>query len=261
LPPESGGCLKAGDRPKAAGIRPSAFSAEAEYGLERSNRACSGANRTGFVGWAEDLKGMSAMALCRGSALAGILVLLMVGNAAAQVPMTGKLPDFDSAPPAPPPGAASPGGAMMMPPGAPPPGAPAQEPPCFKDFMPLRQDAEKRAGLIRAAAERKASRPEVCRLFKNFAVSEAKVVKFVTANQTQCHIPPEAVVQMKSNHDRTIKTRDNVCAAGAAGGAPGGPPPGPRLSDELGVRGVAGPGNVSPGRGTFDTLTGSALSR
>jgi hypothetical protein len=206
-------------------------------------------------------------------ALAAVLAFAGAGSALAQVPMMGgNLPTFDSAPPAPPPGAA-PGG--MMP--GPPPGAPqggfsprpqggapqagGQEPPCFKDFVPLREAAEKRAALIKNAAERKAPRPEVCQLFKNFAVAEAKVVKFVADNQAACQIPPQAVSQMKANHDRTMKTRDQVCAAGPVGATPGAPPPGPRLSDELGVRGVAGPSNVTPGRGTFDTLQGSALSR
>jgi len=202
-------------------------------------------------------------------ALAAGLAFTSVGSALAQVPlMGGNRPTFDSAPPAPPPGAAGPGGMMQ----GPPPGAAqggmapqggGQEPPCFKDFVPLREAAEKRASLIRSAAERKAPRPEVCQLFKNFAVAEAKVVKFVADNQSQCQIPAQAVTQMKANHDRTMKTRDQVCAAGPMGAAPapGAPPPGPRLSDELGVRGVAGPSNVTPGRGTFDTLQGSALSR
>jgi len=183
----------------------------------------------------------------------------------------GNMPDFDSAPPAPPPGA---GSEVMAPPpggppaGGPPPGAaagfgppPGKEPPCFRDFLPLRQAAEKSAGLIKTAADRKASREEVCQLFKNFAVHEGKVIKFVTENQAQCQIPPQIISQMKTNHDRTLKTRDGICSSAPMGGAAGGPPPGPRLSDELGLRGVAGPNNVSPGRGTFDTLTGNPLAR
>jgi hypothetical protein len=206
------------------------------------------------------------MILRRVAALAAVLAFAGMGSALAQVPMVGgNLPTFDNAPPAPPPGAAP--GDMMQ---GPPPGAPqgarapqggSQEPPCFKDFVPLRETAEKRAALIRNAAERKAPRPEVCQLFKNFAAAEGKVVKFVGDNQSNCQIPPQAVSQMKANHDRTLKTRDQVCAAGPMGATPGAPPPGPRLSDELGVRGVAGPGNVTPGRGIFDTLQGSALSR
>ena len=51
---------------------------------------------------------------------------------------------------------------------------------------------------------------------------------------------------MKANHDRTVKTRTQVCASGPMGAAPGTPPPGPKLSDELGVRGVAGPAPAAP---------------
>jgi hypothetical protein len=200
------------------------------------------------------------------AALSLVLAVAGIGSVAAQVPMTGNLPTFDNAPPAPPPGAVPPGGMMPEPPPGPPQGGftprgAAQEPPCFREFGPLREAAEKRAQMIKQAADRKAPRPQVCELFKNFAVAEAKVVKFVTDNQSACQIPAQAVTQMKSNHDRTIKTRDQICAGGPTGQAPGAPPPGPRLSDELGVRGVAGPSNVTPGRGTFDTLQGSALSR
>jgi hypothetical protein len=203
------------------------------------------------------------MTSCRVAALAGMLVFAFLGDAAAQVPlMRGNLPDFDSAPPAPPPGAAPPGGMMAAPPpGGPPPGAGQEPPPCFRDFQPLKEAAEKRAGMIRAATENNKvpERQALCQLFKNFAVAEAKVVKYVTDNQSACHIPREAVTQMKTNHERTVKTRDNICSGGPATG--GGPPPGPRLSDELGVRGVPGANTVTPGRGTFDTLMGSPLSR
>jgi len=211
------------------------------------------------------------MTLRRFVVLAGMGVCLISESAVAQVP-TGNLPTFDTAPAAvmpmgpgmgPPPGgrppAGAPQGAMGGPQGgfgAPP---PPQESPCMREFNPLREAAEKRAGILKVAIDRKADRSEFCKLFKDFATAEGKVVKFMTENQSTCNIPPQAVTQVKSNHDRTVKTRDNICAAAAAG--VGGPPPGPRLSDELGVRGIAGPDNTSPGRGTFDTLTGSPLAR
>jgi hypothetical protein len=125
----------------------------------------------------------------------------------------------------------------------------------------LRDEAQKRGGLIQAAANKKAPRQEVCQLFKNFEASEAKVVKYVTQHQAECQIPNEVIKQMKGNHDRTIKTRTNVCSAGPMGAAPGAPPPGPKLSDELGVRGIAGPGTGGSGTGTFNTLNGNALAR
>lgn len=205
------------------------------------------------------------MILRRAAGFAGLIVLVLAGNAMAQVPMMGNLPSFDSAPPAPPPGAgapsmpAEPGPGPGAAPGGPPPGAAAQEPPCFREFSPLREAAEKRASLIKTAAERKAPRPEVCQLFKNFAAAEAKVIKFVVDNQASCHIPPQAVSQMKANHDRTNQTKDRVCAGGP-GGEGTGAPPAPRLSDELGVRSFAEPNSHNRGT-TFETLTGSPFGR
>src|SRR5215510_12860714 len=169
------------------------------------------------------------MPLCRVAALTGLVFCVFAGSAAAQVPMSGNLPTWDNAPPAPPPGT---GGTMAPPPApmqpsGPPPGLanspgmagppgmggpPRGEPPCMREFLPLKEAAEKRAGLIKHAAEQKAPREKVCGLFKNFAVAEAKVVKFVVDNQTMCQVPPQAVSQMQANHDRTLKTRDQVCA-------------------------------------------------
>src|SRR4051794_38433202 len=98
--------------------------------------------------------------------LAGLLIGGIATSASAQVPMGQSLPTFESAPPAPPPGAGMGGGAP--PPGAPPMGAaPAgaggfgppraqEQPPCFKEFVPLRDAAEQKGLLIKAAVERKA---------------------------------------------------------------------------------------------------------
>jgi hypothetical protein len=132
----------------------------------------------------------------------------------------------------------------------PPPGATLRNP--CEAFIPLRQDAEKNAAAIQAAGQRKASREEVCPLFRNFAAAEAKMVKFLETNQTMCGVPPDAVKQAKSTHARTIQTRNQICSAGAA-------PRGPSLSDAFG--GPALPDAPKPGRGTFDTLTGSPLGR
>ena len=41
-------------------------------------------------------------------------------------------------------------------------------------FPALREDVEKSAGVIKAASERKASREEVCPLFKTFAAKEGQ---------------------------------------------------------------------------------------
>ncbi|CAN0453003.1 unnamed protein product, partial [Phaeothamnion confervicola] len=161
---------------------------------------------------------------------ASVLLLAGIGPVAAQFP--------------PPPGqTAQPGGPSPFPPppgqGAPPAGGSPFPPPgamqpqntsVCESFVPLRQAAEKGAAAIKAAGERKASREEVCPLFKSFATSEAKMVKFIETYQTTCQVPREAVQQAKTNHARTVDVRNKVCAAGPAGGGPRAP----SLSDAFG---------------------------
>jgi len=129
---------------------------------------------------------------------------------------------------------------------------------CNAEFLPLRQDAEKRAGMIKAAAAKK-SQPELCNAFKNFAAAEAKMVKYVTDNDSACGIPPDASKNMKANHSKTVEMRNKICSANAGPAAPRAP----SLSDALGTSRL--PDTSSPqtqkGGGTFNTLTGNAIAR
>jgi hypothetical protein len=151
--------------------------------------------------------------------------------------------------------------AQMLGPGMPVPGAPPpqqQMPPCFQDFTPLRTEAEKRAGLLQAAIKRKVPREEICALIKSFGAAEAKVVAFVDKNQQFCGIPPDAVKNMKANHQRTVASTNQVCAAGPTAARP----TGPGLSDALGVsRAPTSIDTLAPKSGTMDTLTGNVLAR
>ena len=56
-----------------------------------------------------------------------------------------------------------------------------QEPPCLKDFAPLKAEAEKRGLALKKAMEAKTkpSREEACNMFKGYSSAEAKVVKFI----------------------------------------------------------------------------------
>jgi hypothetical protein len=150
--------------------------------------------------------------------------------------------------------------AQMLGPGMPAPGAPSaqQTPPCFQDFAPLRGEAEKRAGVLQAAIKRKAPREELCGLIKSFGAAEAKVVAFIDKNQQFCGIPADAVKTMKTNHQRTVASTNQVCAAGPTAARPAGP----GLSDALGVsRAPSGIDPLAPKSGTMDTLTGNVLAR
>jgi len=150
--------------------------------------------------------------------------------------------------------------AQFLAPGMPMPGqTPPQQqqlPPCFKDFQPIKAEAEKRGLVLKAAIEKKVTREEACTLMKSYSAAEAKVVKFVTDNAQSCGIPPEATAQMKANHARTMKTQAQVCAAGAAA-----KPTGPGLSEALGTTRGGTLDPLAPNNGTLDTLTGNVLSR
>jgi len=131
-----------------------------------------------------------------------------------------------------------------------------QEPPCLKDFAKLRDEAQKRAGLIRTASDRKASAKEACALFNAFSAAELKLIKYATDNAASCGIPQQVVTQMKQGHAKTGEIRSKVCKAATAPLQQAAP----SLSDAL-----AGPvtdsNNIKTGRGTFDTLTGTPLGK
>ena len=145
--------------------------------------------------------------------------------------------------------------------GGPPPGAPSGPSEAQKvclTFPALREDVEKGAATIKAASERKASREEVCPLFKTFAAKEGKMIAFLETNQKLCGVPPKIIVQVKTNHASTVRIRNAVCSAGPMPGVARGP----TLSDALGGPIIADDASAKlPGRGTFDTLTGNALQK
>jgi hypothetical protein len=149
----------------------------------------------------------------------------------------------------------SPSGGGFSPPA---PAGPSEAQRVCMTFPTIREETEKAAAAIKTAGNRKASREEVCPLFKTFAAHEAKLVAFLSTNQKLCGVPPNIVAQVKKNHANTIRIRNNVCsAAPVAGGAAG-----PTLSDALGGPVIADDQTAKlPNRGTFDTLTGNALQK
>jgi hypothetical protein len=123
------------------------------------------------------------------------------------------------------------------------------------EFGKLRDDAQKKAGAIRAASERKADPKEACGLFRTFSAAEAKLIKYATDNVASCGIPPEVPTNLKQQHLKTIDIQTKVCRAAAAPPRP----QGPSLSDALGSSAVPDVSNIRTGRGTYDTLTGTPL--
>ena len=134
-----------------------------------------------------------------------------------------------------------------------------QEPPCFKEFMALRGEAEKRGKALQVASARKVAPQEACKMFNGLVAAEVKLIKYVEENGKWCGIPPQVSGQLKQNHDKVKGVRDRVCQAAAQPARPAGP----TLSDALGTSNLPDSSNIKTGRGggTFDTLTGSPIGQ
>lgn len=131
---------------------------------------------------------------------------------------------------------------------------------CMKGFVPLREEAERRGKLIKAASERKAPPDEACKLIANFGAAEVKMIKYIEANAAKCGIPPQIGDQMKAGHKNTEQLQQKVCGvaqqmtqqkAAAA----------PSLSEALGAISAPEAQATRKGGSTFDTLNGNVLAR
>lgn len=154
-------------------------------------------------------------------------------------------------------GAAPIGGGMM---GGPQPQAGGAPDGCMKEFLPLREEAEKRGKLIKAASDRHATPDEACKLIGNFSQSEVKMIKFIESHATKCGIPAQVADQLKSGHKNTETMQTKVCAVAAQVQQRG--PAAPSLSEVLGSS-AAVPELTATKKGgsTFDTLNGNVLAR
>jgi hypothetical protein len=131
---------------------------------------------------------------------------------------------------------------------------------CMKGFMPLREEAERRGKLIKAASDRHAPPAEACKLIGNFAQSEIKMLKYVEGHTAKCGIPPQIADQLKNGHKGTEALQQKVCAM--AEQMQKQVPAGPSLSEVLGSATALPEATVAKkGGGTFDTLSGNVLAR
>jgi hypothetical protein len=131
---------------------------------------------------------------------------------------------------------------------------------CMKGFVPLREEAEKRGKLIKAASDRHAPPDEACKLIGNFGQAEIKMIKYVETNSSKCGIPPQIADQLKNGHKNTENMQKKVCAVAQQVQQRG--PAGPSLSEVLGSAGAAPEATpMKKGGSTFDTLNGNVLTR
>jgi hypothetical protein len=182
-------------------------------------------------------------------------------NDPAFPPVGGAVAPSLGAPPSPFPSAGAPafggGGGMQRPMGAPQGGPPES---CMKDFVPLREEAERRGKMIKAASDRHASPEEACKLIGNFGQAEVKMIKYVEAHSASCGIPAQIADQLKAGHKGTEALQKKVCNVAQQMQQRG--PAGPTLSDVLGSSAALPEANTAKkGGSAFDTLTGNVLTR
>jgi hypothetical protein len=131
---------------------------------------------------------------------------------------------------------------------------------CMKGFMPLREEAEKRGKLIKAAGERHAPPDEACKLIGNFGQAEIKMIKYVESHAAKCGIPSQIADQLKNGHKNTESMQKKVCAVAQQQQQKG--PAGPSLSEVLGSSAALPEATpAKKGGSTFDTLNGNVLTR
>jgi hypothetical protein len=131
---------------------------------------------------------------------------------------------------------------------------------CMKGFVPLREEAEKRGKLIKAASDRHAPPDEACKLIGNFGQSEIKMIKYVEVNASKCGIPAQIADQLKNGHKNTDAMQKKVCSVAQQQQQRG--PIAPSLSEALGSSAALPEATaMKKGGSAFDTLTGNVLSR
>jgi hypothetical protein len=151
------------------------------------------------------------------------------------------------------------GGGFQRPMAAAPQGGPPDA--CMKNFVPLREEAERRGKLIKAASDRHATPDEACKLIASFGQAEVKMISYVQAHSAECGIPAQIADQLKNGHKGTEALQAKVCKVAqqmeqrqkqAA----------PQLSDVLGSSAALPEANATKkGGSAFDTLTGNVLTR
>ncbi|WP_439359840.1 hypothetical protein [Bradyrhizobium sp. DASA03007] len=156
-------------------------------------------------------------------------------------------------------GAAPIGGAGAFSAAPPTQGGPGED--CMKAFIPLREEAEKRGKLIKAASDRHAPPDEACKLIGNFSQAELKMIKYIESHAAKCGIPPQIGEQMKTGHKNTETMQKKVCTVAQQMQQQQARPAGPSLSEVLGSGSAPEANAGKKGGSTFDTLNGNVLTR
>lgn len=136
-------------------------------------------------------------------------------------------------------------------------GQPQQNPPCLDQFMPLRQEVDKRFEAAKAGIDRHGSAAEMCNLLTKFTQAETALLKFIQQNSATCPFPPNLLENIKASNAKSEGYRKQACTAAAA---PQRRPAEPTLSDAL-TPPALNKDTTRTGGGTLDSLGGNPLAR
>jgi hypothetical protein len=131
---------------------------------------------------------------------------------------------------------------------------------CVDQFVPLREELDKRFEAAKAGIAKHGTAPEICSLLTKFSQAEVALLKFVEKNSGNCPFPSDMLGNVKASNAKTETYRKQACTAAAAGPARAARPAEPTLSDALSPP-VATKDNTKTGRGTLDSLGGNPLAR
>ena len=141
------------------------------------------------------------------------VVMMMADQARAQGTFPAPLPGEQSAPANVPPVPqvhGMPAPALPGAPAAPPPGS-ALADACKKGFVPLRDEAERRGRLVKAASERRAPREEACQFIGSFSEAELKMVSYAEANAVKCGLQ-QVAARLRAGAIKTEEMYRRICA-------------------------------------------------
>jgi hypothetical protein len=155
--------------------------------------------------------------------LVAAVTIVCCGQAVAQDAFPGQLQSNDpaslpasgralGAPPSPFPSAGAPafggGGGLQRLMGTPQ-GWPTES--CIKEFVPLREEAERRGKLIKAASERHMSADEACKLIGSFGQAQIEMIKYLEVHSASCGFPVQVADQLKNGHKGAEALQKKVC--------------------------------------------------
>ena len=94
--------------------------------------------------------------------------------------------------------------------GAPRPGS-ALADACKNGFVPLRDEAERRGRLVKAASDRRAPREEACQFIGSFSEAELKMLSYVEANAVRCGLQ-QVAARLRAGAIKTEEMYRRICA-------------------------------------------------